>query len=1087
TAICDQPFPFSIKEIADIEIVGNDVFAGGIGLFRFSGDGWSREPDSNGYIVSLGFASPTEGWAATAGLSVGLGGAASSSENTLGHWTNQPSRSRVARWPQPNSRPLQSVAVNPNGIALAVGDDGAVLGYIPEAGWDVINSPSPASLHAVAWSSPTTGWIVGAGGTILRVANGRITEDPESARLTKASLFGITFASPTDGVAVGTRGTILRFDGTRWTLDPASSKVTDRNLYSVSSNKGIVAAAGSDGAVIERRPGNWVVHGSAASASTRSDGKRSNLNAISVLNDGTIIAGGSKSALIAKNPSGDFHRFNDPLEGNVLAVGGWRDSSGLRIFASLDPDVSLSAAKFSGDRIVATRSVLMFYDGSLWRDLSLNRQRRIYAGATDTSAFVDPILAVSVEGPTKGWAVGGIPAIAADSDHLPRTDATSSIYRFDSAGEPKPAFERATVSLPRKGHNFAFFSDTWCSKGPCGMTMGTGTHADLVALRIREEIGHVSSIPGGPDFTMFGGNGRVVGIPEELAELSGFLLSKFPTPVFGAIGNHDLFGGLGGTTTGQTIGGVGSTPGLNFFAPDTTLVEVGSHDYWQQAFGSAPAPWGDGERPSFIDPVDRNDIPTLIPPTTGLGRTHYAFDYISGGRARFRVVVVDSSARSYGKSSDQNPVNEDQRSWLPSVLSNASLQNLPTIVVMNQPTLIPDRTTQFNWKTDQDHFTSQVAANRVSAVLTGGARWNVKSFYGTDQANVPGYLMGTGGAPLGYDPPTIASQPPSLFPSDGYYNSWFVVNVDPTAPAVLGERLPGQAAVSVLPFPILDFISIRSIDGTSGSAGSMLRFTALAKSLTGGLADGTQSKATYIPVGDGSLIDCPDGGQGYGACAARDQIDFPYRFYSENPSVADFVVPAIGGDRPLRDANNKVVRDPTGRFGLLCTFNIGSAYINIESGLNRDRKKVTVGGGFGPCVDAPVIGPAAPNPFAPPVEQALPAELPNYFRPPHLPPLDVVAVVLPPAPGPIIAPAPPASAASSRKEKREAELEQQGEDGESTAEARRMIHSKRSAFDSSLGYGLLASAILFGLLGAIAAGSVANRRNLPAFARIHID
>lgn len=1073
TATCDKPFPFTIYDITSISLVSSDeVFAGGLGLFHFKDGRWSREPDSTGYVISSSFASDNEGWVATSGNTFGAGGAIASSENSLGHWTATPLQPRVARWPQPQHEPVQAVAIAPDGSgrALAVGRNGVGLAYARDVGWDYLDRTTLSDLHGVAWQDASAAWAVGAQGAIQRFDGRQWKTTAESAVLTRQSLFGVAFAGTRDGVAVGAGGTILRFDGSSWKKDPASGKLTSETLYAIDARAEVMIAVGSKGTLIERVGGVWTKNTSIGPLVAREQSVPT-LNSVSIAPDGTAVAAGVRGSLIVRHPGRSFENLASPLEGNILAIGISKDASGLRMFASVEPKTGPDAAKYSGDKMFATRSVLMSYKAGLWRDISFWRARTIY-NSTDSASYIDPVYSIALESADSAWVVGGISESQPDAEHPARIVATSAVYRVEMKTDPSPRFSVADVSFASKGVNLAFLSETWCERGPCGMTMGTGTQADLVAGQIRKEVDGAARMKHGPKFAVFGGNGRSVGIPEELVELHGYLRS-FSIPTYGVIGNHDLLGGVslpGQQEAGGLINAIFPGSGV-----DTDSLSVGTHEYWKEVFADAPSPWGSGPLPSEIS-IKAVRLPTSPDPSSELARTHYAFDYMRGTSRLFRMVMIDSATRSYGRSADQNP-EEDQRAWVPDVLRDASLAGLPTIIVMNQPTILPDRTPHQNWSaTDSGTFSTDVVTYQVSAILTGGARMNVRDgLPSVDQAVVPIYIMGGAGAPLGYDKPNPSVFDASKLASDGYYNAWFAINVDPDVPCPLGVRC--TAKVSVTSFPILESLAMHAWDGASASAGNTLRFSAQSAALTGGVSDIEQSKATHYDMGYAGLSVCEGVGQANGICASRDAIRPPFRFYSEDPSIVDFVVPAVGSvdTSPLRHrVSGAVVRDPGGSFGLLCTFKLGTTFINIESGFKRARMKISVGGGFGPCVDKPVPGPPAPPPFGP---QPQPEPPPKPFLKLPPPPLEAVSVVLPPAPAPIVAPAPPAGAAGSKQEKREAQFEEQGEEDEDTkAQFRAIPVGSRRNLESQAPYLLPVAAGLLGFIGAIGAASVRGNR-----------
>jgi hypothetical protein len=347
------------------------------------------------------------------------------------------------------------------------------------------------------------------------------------------------------------------------------------------------------------------------------------------------------------------------------------------------------------------------------------------------------------------------------------------------------------------------------------------------------------------------------------------------------------------------------------------------------------------------------------------------------------------------------------------------------VIMMNQPTNVPDISPQPNWSgnpTDATTFSNSVVANGVSGVFTGGLRVNIRDGYPTtDTPTVPVFVGGGAGAPLGYEKPSQAARAASKLPTDGYYNAWHLVTARPVSSA-LGARV----ALDVKTFPIFDSIAMHAVVGRTAAAGNALRFAAMARGLSGGDADPEQSKATYVTIGDSGLVGCDGHGQGYGVCASRDAVNPPYRFWSEDPSIANFVVPDFGngGEIPALAGPGRPLPQIDGRDGFLCTFKTGSTYINVESGFRRARMKITVEPGFGPCIAKPVKPVVKPVRIEPPfIEEPRPAPKRPYFG------ADLkegVAALFPPIPAPIVAPAPPGSPGVGRKEEHEVETEKQG-------------------------------------------------------------
>ena len=602
-------------------------------------------------------------------------------------------------------------------------------------------------------------------------------------------------------------------------------------------------------------------------------------------------------------------------------------------------------------------------------------------------------------------------------------------------------------------------------------------------MRIREEIGRASTEANGPKLALFTGSGRGTGVPEELGELRAYL-SRFAVPVYGALGSRDLFSAVDNSPADGGLSVAESNP---YGARAAGQVNGGGNQYWKETMAGLPAPWGEAQAPSSILP--RPPIAGTL--QAGLARTHYAFDYAPNGTKALRVVVVDSSTYSYGDPRDQNPTAEEQGDWLKAILVDARTARagapLPSIVVMNQPTLYPDKSPgQLNWTggpggrgtSDAGTFATSVydpPSYAASAVLSGGIRMAVKdSLPSRTNPVVPTFVLGTGGAPLGYEPPNPTVEEPTKLPSDGFYHAWFLLNVDPSTRPEGG--LPGQAKVDVIPFPALESIAMHAKDGHEVAAGSTLRFTGLARGLSGGFGDPDQSRATYFNIGSDIPIECEGVGQGHGYCTSRDALQPSFRFYSEDPSIADFVVPdfGLGGRQPQRVAG-KVARDPQGRYGLLCGFKAGTTHVNLVSGFHRSRMKVTIDGGFGLCVDKPVpslvkgrVVRRAPAP-RPPED-----EIERSFR--RLSVRTEPLALFPPPPAPVVAPAPPGAPGVGRKEEHEVEYESETHgDGKHQFVARQMS-ARQEPWQQPAP--LLGGMLLMSFFGAVVVAAARERKRV---------
>lgn len=994
--LCDRPFPQSAFDLASITAFpgpdGGEAFAGGLGLFHFRGGGWFREPDANGYLISVGFSTPREGWAASSGNTYGAGGAAQSSTTVIGHWTARPAKPHVARWGQPNQKVLEAVATDPGGHrAIAVGQQGGSVLY-EDGAWDRLLLPTQQALHGVAWPGAVA-WAVGSRGTIARFDGAKWSFPIEPGAITGRALFGVAFRNPGDGVAVGEDGTILRYSGGRWSLDPDSGSITQRSLFAVAAAGSGYVAVGEQGTVLVRDASGWQLVPGLAELLRRGARPPADLFSVSSLGGGEVIAGGANSSLLLGGAEG-FRSFPSPLEGSVLAVAGSRLSDGrIRLLASIGSE----ADKYLGDRLSVSSGGLVAFDGTRWTDVQLSSRRTIFS-TYEPSQPVDPAFAVALEpGAVRGWAVGGTIANNVDPDNHIQSDSTSSVYRFDMLRDAAQPGTTALPRVPSSGITFAFFGETGCALALCDAAIGSGIAGDVVGMQIQDEINTLAGQRNGPGFVLFGGNMRRVGLPEEVGQFRGFMRG-FRPPLFGAIGDQDLFIPTQVPTPSGSAGGI-----IRSQLPS-------NNDFWKDTFADQLAPWGTtGRRHPLIKPVEEAGDQS---PLSGLARTHYAFDYVVGGKQVLRVAVLDSSNRNLS-SQGQNP-NEGQIDWLTRVLAPTRVTGEPSIVVLNQPTFNTTRGYQQpNWSATQDSaaFHGAIVANGVSAVLSSGIRVNLvysASAQGTP-GSVPFYVFGGGGMPL----------EETKHPLDGFYHSWQLVTVDPS------DRIQplDQARVKVQSIPVLESIALHAEDGRTAHAGNALEFSALARAPFGGTSDIDQSHATYFTFPGVQLCSFSPSGLQRGGCASREAVHPSYRFSTSDPSVARFVRPLIGKPGfPARDVEGNLIPDEVS--GFLCTLKTGRVTVSVEAGLRRAQMPISVTGGFGPCVEKPVLNPPiVERPEAPPVVQQTEPKVIQPFRPQVQ---QQAVAVFPPPPAPVVAPAPPGAPGIGRKEEHQVSHETEG-------------------------------------------------------------
>lgn len=1068
--ICDKPMPISPFNITSFSVQpGGEVFAGGMGLFHFKDGQWFREPDAVGYLSSVSFASANEGWVATTGNTIGVGGAARSSSITVGHYTTNPDQPRSARWPQFNKEVLKGVATLPNGkAAIAVGDNGVVMQYDPEAGWDKHLRRSFNNFNAVAWSSPSEAWAVGTTGLVARIKGGTTDVIFDQGMIVGEGLLGVAFASGR-GFAVGGAGVILSYDGNAWRKDPDSTKLTRNALYSVTASGNGFMAVGAAGTLLVNptgAPGGWSVDVSIVDAIRLPRVSTPDLFSIQALPDGTLLVGGARGALVRKDPGVGWRNAAEPIDADhsIIEAKGFKDSRGkLKIFASVSPDL----AKYQGNSVSTSQSWMMFFDGNKWTDISYSHFRTPY-GKTDLSAATDPVFSIAVESGGRAWGVGGTPINVPDQDGHINGTPTSSIYRFDMSGDPSPRDTLVTPRFPSAGFNFAAIGESGCGTGACSVAVGAGNAADEVPLAIQREVNALSRSSNGPDFLIHAGDMRSVGLREEVGQFAGFL-GDFKVPVFAAIGPRDVF-------SAASAGAVNTPPGIGdaFRRSIDTPQATPANRFYLEQFSSELAPWGTpGARddPRFI-PVD-----ILDDGDAGLARTYYAFDYAPEGTPVARFVVLDTSDKSYAKTPiqqvNQNPPLQDQATWFNAVIANAFNRTplLPTIVVMSTPTVNPTTSVEndrLGMLTDGPSFETNAAGTLgVSAVLTSLLHSNSTYYVESELVpnRVPFYVLGGAGSAL----------EGTKAPLDGFYHAWQLINVDTAGVGLLNP----QAKVSVTSIPILESVALHARDGRYAPGGNTLSFEGLGRGIDAGgpPGDTLQSQRLYInfPIADR----CSDSGPFYGGCLARSALKPDFHFYSDDPTIATFVQanPTFQSKLPLVSNGHLVADDQS---GMLCTFKAGNTFVNLVSGIHRARMPITVGPGFGPCVKHPVAGIVIPPVLRVPAP-VFPAEIvkPPIFHPPPLP--EALVVLLPPAPGPIAAPAPPASAAGARKEEEEPQHESEGQEGEQ--EFRALPMAERSGVDPVMGWVMLGAACWMGAMGAIAASRVNRRRPEPIYAR----
>lgn len=1021
--VCDpgKTVPISPLDISSVSVVGDgdghEVFAGGYGLFHFEGGvngSWSRAHDAVSYLSSVSFASAQEGWVANSGRAVGGGGIGVSDSMLMGHYTASSGGSKKAAiWPSYTRAPMLSVDVSSDGRALAVGEFGASMMYVPGTGWDLAGQGTSRHLRAVEWASGSVAYAVGDEGAIARFDGRGWKSVDDGAAAGRRHLYGIAFSSPTSGYAVGDRGVILRFESGRWSPDPQSGAFNAR-LHDVAAAEDGFVAVGEQSTVLVNpsgAPGGWSLDPGVSPLFKGLNPAK--FYTVEGLSDGTVVVAGH-GGLIGRDPAGSFRRIA-PFDssGAFIDIDLRRTGSALQILASVSPDK---------ERFLTRRSTLMYFDGTDWEDLFESSYRSTFID-TDLAGHPDPAFGVAFDpSGSSGWGVGGTLSKAIGDYDFYLEDTTSSIFRIDLSGNAAPKQTNSSdlfSSPPKSGFTFAYFSDSSCGVGPCSLTVGSGTRADRVAIRIRDEINEAAQKPNGPKFVIFGGNMRYRGMPEEVEQFEQFLRG-FKIPVYGAMGPQDL---LTTDTTEAVERFIPEPPPqiVNAVNPPQDL-STATNSFYLSTFRNMPAPWGtSGSMPAGFRLVP--DPPGTAEVRSGAARTFYAFDYAPAGRALARFAFLDTSDRFFSKPnpSNQNPPS-NQATWLPDIMSSATTQivPIPVIVVANVPTRNPLKTTNQPVLADASAFSFAITSGRASAVLSGFVRGNlVTTITASGLLPVPNFILGGGGAPpLKDDPKRV---------NDGQFYAWHVINVDTSTATSL---ISPKATLTVKPQPVLESVALHAVNGVTVPAGNTLQFEATGRTIIGGGPPGDVEQNRNAYMGFPSPAVCLRAGLSGAAsfCRYQQALAPEYHFVSENPDIARFVAGANAPRMPLV-LNGFLVPDDQG--GLLCGLKPGKTFVKIVSGGKQMRMPVTVTAGFGPCIDKPILEPP-PNLIAIALPQEPDIEIIEeparvLFKPPTL--SEPLVAVLPPVTAPIPAPAPPASAAGARKEEEEAEFEQQGDEG----------------------------------------------------------
>lgn len=779
----------------------------------FTAGSWHTTPAPGFGLGSTAvFAGSTDGWIAGA--------------NTMGLVSSTPPASPLEPWPEANRDPLLSVALPPGNSttdtagALAVGLDGTSLEYESGSGWQI--APTPQQTHnlmltGVAFSGSATAVGVGQGGTILDWDGSQWRADSQSGQLTHQTLNAVAFAGDGEGWAVGAYGTLLHYDAGKWAAEAIDSADSGADVTSVAvAGSAVYAVAG--GNLIERSAdGSWERVPGSEFATTPAPGT---LDLVSGLSDGGMAVAG-RGLLMTRNASGgQFQEAPQTFNGIPVALSAFRDLSGtVRVFVSVAPAVQVSASSGITNGtggFPAGDGDLLLETASGWKDLSEDTPANTaFAPAGEGAVHQDAVLAMasSPDG-DHAWAVGGYAGTpAADGvgidEPLPirPTDwYTSSIWRYDVGGSvAAQSTTQATVDLPAIAGtvNFAYLSSALCAY-QCSGAQDPQPFINLQGAAA--EIASYAQQPGGPAFTMFGGNAvgpinRGAGDGVDLAELPRLLSPLAGHPVYAAYGPLD---GVAGQ----------SDPA----GP------------WAQGFSDAPAPFGAGQAPSGITPQGSGD-------PTGSVNKYYAFD-VSQNSGTLRVIVLDNSQGSLEASAP------GQTQWLDNELTAAQSESVPVVVFASEPLDSFD----LGAASDADAVAADLAGAGVLAVFTtaGGTTPDGTSSTQTDQVTqIP--ANAAAGAPQipEYEGATMTYQQPK---NNGVI--WYEVSVNTQT-----------GSVSVQGVPVIGSLALEPVDGLTVNRSSTLQFNAVGRRQPSTIA---QAPDTHQQIGYPQYVDIP--GSSCSAC-----------------------------------------------------------------------------------------------------------------------------------------------------------------------------------------------------------------------------
>ncbi|MFP5042564.1 YCF48-related protein [Parasediminibacterium sp. JCM 36343] len=146
------------------------------------------------------------------------------------------------------------------------------FGVLKAQTWSTQTSGTTKNLFSVYFANQTTGWAVGASGTILNTTDGGSTWTSQSVGTNNFN--SVRFTDANFGCAVGNRGTIITTNngGSTWNMQSSGTTATLYSVFFVSSTQGWAVGAGSTGIILTTIDGGstWVAQTSGTTASLSS-------------------------------------------------------------------------------------------------------------------------------------------------------------------------------------------------------------------------------------------------------------------------------------------------------------------------------------------------------------------------------------------------------------------------------------------------------------------------------------------------------------------------------------------------------------------------------------------------------------------------------------------------------------------------------------------------------------------------------------------------------------------------------------------------------------------------------------------------